>query len=167
MRRTHALLMAAVVALLLAGCGSSAKSSSTGGSSANVASAPLSASAWKQKINSICSSMTQKSNALTKPAGPSDLSPFIQKIVAYGNDEVAQIKAVTPPAQFAAGQQKVVGDLTAIWGAFGSLLGRHLSGTDLAKAANRLPSKILAPAKDYIARTRAAGLSSCVLNTGA
>jgi hypothetical protein len=163
MRRTQVLLITGVVAALLAGCGGSSKSSSSG----TAASAPLSVSAWKKKINSICSTMTQRSNGLSKPVAPGDLPGFIQRIVGYGNDEIAQIKAVTPPAQFAAGQQKVVGDLTAIWDAFGSLLGQHLSGTDLAKATNQLPAKILGPAKDYVARTKAAGLSSCVLNTGA
>jgi outer membrane murein-binding lipoprotein Lpp len=158
MRRTRMLLGAAIVATLLVGCGSSSSSS---------AGKPLSVAAWKQKINSICASVTKQSQAVAKPTTPAELPAFLKKLDGYGNSEIAQIKAVDPPAQFAAGQTAVVSDLTAIWGKLGSLISQNQSGPALVKAAQQFGAQVQKPASDYLTRTKAAGLSSCILNTGA
>jgi hypothetical protein len=163
MRRAHTVLAVAAITALLAGCGSSGSSSSGGGS--GKASPALSAAAWKQKINGICASMTAQSNALTKPTTTAQLKPFIQKIVDYANAEIAKIKSVTPPAQFATGQQQVVSDLTTVFGAMQAVLKKPLSATSFA-AQLKAPA-VQQAARDYVARSRAAGLSSCILATGA
>jgi hypothetical protein len=163
MRRAHAVLAVAATAALLAGCGGSGSHSSAGGG--EHASAPLSAGAWKQKINGICASMTAQSNALAKPTTVAQLKPFVQKVVDYADSEIAQIKSVTPPSQFAAGQQQVVSDLTTVFGALQALLKQPINTTSFA-AKLKAPA-VQKAAQDYVARSRAAGLSSCVLATGA
>jgi hypothetical protein len=116
-------------------------------------------------VNAICASVTKQSRAVTPPSSPSDLHGYLKKLEAIGNSEIAQLKAITPPAKFADGQKAVISDLTEIWGKLGTLLGKGLSGTDLVNAARDFGSTIQHPAQDYLSRTRAAGLSSCVLNT--
>jgi hypothetical protein len=162
MKRAHAALAVAAITALLAGCGSSGSSSSGGGSAK--ASPALSAAAWKQKINGICASMTAQSNALTKPTTTAQLKPFVQKIVDYANTEIASIKSVTPPSQFATGQQQVVSDLTTVFGALQALLNKPITATSFATKL-KTPA-VQQAAKDYVTRSRAAGLSSCILATG-
>src|SRR5438309_2066906 len=108
MKRVHALLAVAVAAALLAGCGGSGSGSSSGGK-------PLTVSAWKQKVNSICASVTKQSRAVPTPAAPADLEGYLKKLRSIGLSEIAQLKGVTPPAQFADGQKAVISDLTTIW----------------------------------------------------
>jgi hypothetical protein len=161
MRRIQLLIATAAMAVLIAGCGSSGSSSSGAGGK------PLSVAAWKQKINAICASVTKQSQAVPKPSTPAALPAFLKKLDGYGNAEIAQIKAVNPPAQFAAGQKAVVNDLTIIWGKLGSLLDQNLSGHALVTAAQKFGTDVQGPATDYLNRTKAAGLTSCILNTGA
>ncbi|MDQ6816438.1 MAG: hypothetical protein M3018_03390, partial [Actinomycetota bacterium] len=83
---------------------------------------------------------------------------FLQKIVGAGNAEIAQINAVVPPAQYAAGQKQVTSDLTEIYSRLQQLLDRHLSGAALAAAFKSYPASVEKPARDYLAQSRAAGL---------
>jgi small basic protein len=89
----------------------------------------------------------------------------VQKIIDLAHSEIAQIKAVKPPAQFAAGQRAVVADLNTVFGGLQSLLSKPITATTFA-AALRSPA-VLHAAQDYVARSRAAGLPSCVLTNGA
>jgi len=154
-KRVHALLALAATSAALAGCGSS---SSSGGTQ-------LSAGAWKQKVNSICADITKKSQAVPQPSQPSDLPGFLKKLEGYGHDEISQLKALNPPSQFADTQQAIVGDLSTIWGKLGSLIDQGLSGTKLIAAAQQFGSQIQTPARDYLTKTKAAGLASCILTT--
>lgn len=156
MRRVHGLLVAAATVALLAGCGGSSSSSSG---------KPLSVSAWKQKVDGICASVTKQSQALKKPTTPADLQPYLKKLQNIGNSEIAQLKAVNPPSQFAAGQKAVIGDLSTIWSKLGSVIDQNLTGSKLLQAAQEFGTQVQAPAKDYLARTKAAGLTSCILTT--
>jgi hypothetical protein len=158
MRRVHGLIAATAVAALLAGCGS-------GSSHGARVSPPLTVAAWKQKINEICGATTARSNALPKPLAAAELIPFVQKIVTYGDAEISQIKRVRPPSQLAAGQRQVVFDLTTIFGGLQALLSKHMTPAAFA-TATRTPA-VQHAAQDYVARSKAAGLSSCVLGPGA
>jgi hypothetical protein len=164
-RRGNALVAGAVAVALLAGCGGSSGSGSGGNGGSRNSGPPLSVSAWKQKVNSICASVTTRSKAVPTPSSPADLQGYLKKLQTIGNSEIAQLKTVNPPAKYADGQKAVIADLTAIWGKLGSLLDKGLSGSDLVKAAQDFGSTIQGPAQDYLTRTRAAGLSSCILNT--
>jgi hypothetical protein len=158
-RRRHP-LAAAVAAVLLAGCGggSTPATSGSGGSGK-----PLAVGAWKHKVNAICASVTKQSRAVPAPSSPDGLESYLKKLKAIGDAEIARLETITPPAQYARGQRAVIADLTAIWGTLGSLLHKRLSGADLIKAAQSFGTTIRRPAEDYLARTRAAGLSSCIL----
>ena len=153
-KRVPVLLATAVVAAILGGCGGSSSSGT-----------PLSASAWKAKVNSICADITKKSQAVAKPTQPSDLQGFLKKLEGYGNDEIAQIKALNPPSQFADTQKAIVSDLSTIWGKLGSLIDQGLTGSKLLSETQQFGSQIQTPAKDYLTRTKAAGLASCILTT--
>jgi hypothetical protein len=153
-RRLQALLAVAAAAAAVAGCGGSSSSST-----------PLSPTAWKQKVNSICADVTQKSRAVPKPSTPSELPGFLKKLEGYGNDEIAQIKALNPPSQYSNAQKAIVSDLGTIWGKLGSLINQGLTGTKLIAAAQQFGTQIQTPAKDYLTQTRAAGLTSCILTT--
>lgn len=56
-----------------------------------------------------------------------------------------------------------MGDLSTIWGKLGSLIDQGLSGTKLITAAQQFGSQIQTPARDYLTKTKAAGLASCIL----
>jgi hypothetical protein len=101
-------------------------------------------------------------NKLTKPTSTSQFQSYLQQIVNLGNGEIAQIKAVNPPAAFKAGQQAVIADLTNIYSALQRILDRHLSPTGLAQAFRSYPASIQGASADYIKRSKAAGLTSCV-----
>lgn len=164
MRRVGLLVLAGVV-LLLAGCGSSGSNSSTPSSASAATHQPLSVSGWRHKANAICSGATKQSEALKKPTAAAQLGPFLQKLVGYGDQEIAEFKALSPPSQFKSTQQAVVNDLTKIWGTLQTLVKQSKSPAALGKAAQSFSAKVLKPAQDYLTHARAAGLTSCVLNT--
>jgi hypothetical protein len=155
LRRCCALTAAITVAALIAGCGSSSNSPA------------LSASVWKQKVNTLCTKMESQSAAVPKPTTPSALPTFESKIIGFGEAEIAQIKALTPPSQFADTQKHIVDDLTQVFSTLKSVIAKNPSGAALAKAAQSLSSQVAAPAKDYVTRTQAAGLTGCIVPGGA
>jgi hypothetical protein len=148
---------AALTAALLAGCGS------FGGGSPS--SSRLTPAAWKQKINGICSTMTAKTNALARPTKTSELKPYVQQIINLAHSEIAQIQAVNPPPQYAAGQKAVIADLNTVFGGLESLLSQPITASTFATALRS--KKVVQAAQDYVARSKAAGLPSCVLTNGA
>jgi hypothetical protein len=101
-------------------------------------------------------------NKLPKPTGVSQLQGYLQEIVNLGKAEIAQIQAVNPPAAFKAGQHAVVADLTNIYDSLQRILDRHLAPTALAQAFRSYPASIQASSQDYVTRSKAAGLTSCV-----
>jgi hypothetical protein len=109
--------------------------------------------------------VTKKSQALAKPTTPAGLTSYLKKLETIGNSEIAQLKTINPPAQFASGQTAVINDLSTIWSKLGSVIDQGLSGTKLLQAAQQFGSSIKAPSTDYLHRTRAAGLTSCILTT--
>jgi hypothetical protein len=173
MRSASALLAAAAIgASILAGCGGSSflgsggagGSGGSGGSGGPASTGQLTAAQWKVKVNSICSAMTAKTNALVKPTRASQLKPYVQKILDLAHSEIAQLQAIKAPAQFAAGQRAVVSDLSTVFAGLQSLLKKPLTATTFA-ATLRSPAALRA-ARDYVERSRAAGLPSCVLTNG-
>jgi hypothetical protein len=102
-----------------------------------------------------------------KPTDPAHLQSFVQKIINIGNDEIAKIKAVNPPAAFKAGQAQVVVDLTAIYSGLQKIIDQHLAPTALSQAFNGYSASVKGPAQDYVNRSRAAGLTSCTVAGGA
>jgi hypothetical protein len=185
MRKAWALLALVVAAALIAGCGSSSSSTTTSGAAASTSAtsptsstsattsttaatatatgAQLSETAWKAKINSICAGVTAQGVKIARPTSLTGIQNYLQQIVNVGNSEIAQIKAVNPPAKFAAGQQAVVADLTTIYGKLQDVLNKHLSGAALAAAFKAYPAQIQSAATDYVTRSKAAGLTSCVV----
>jgi hypothetical protein len=165
-KRVSSLTALATVAALLAGCGGSSggSSNSSGGSSNSSSSGQLSAVAWKAKINGICATMAGKSNALPKPTKTAELKPYIQKIVNLAHSEIAEINGVAAPSQFAAGQKAVISDLDTVFAGLQSLLSKPITATTFATSL-RSPA-VLHAAQDYVARSKAAGLPSCVLANG-
>ena len=101
-----------------------------------------------------------------KPTSIGQVNSYMQQIIDLGHSEITQINAVKPPAQFAAGQQAVVNDLTSIYATLQHLVNQHLSGAALQRAFAAFPASVQTQAADYVSRSKAAGLSSCVLSSG-
>src|SRR5690242_1633201 len=79
--------VAACVALLAGGCGSS------GGSGDR-----LSKSDYQQQATKICTDSEKATNSLKQPTKPSDVKPFLQKGIAITQKAVNDFKALKPPA---------------------------------------------------------------------
>jgi hypothetical protein len=146
---------------MLAGCGSTGLLTSSSSSSGGT---PLTVAAWKQRINGICMAMTARSQATPRPHTSAEVVPFVRRIVAAGHAEIEQLKSVAAPPGYAAEQRRMVADLTAIFGALDALAAKQPTAAQFATALRT--RAFLRAAADYVARSRAAGLSSCVLAPG-
>jgi hypothetical protein len=92
------------------------------------------------------------------------LSTYLTAVVNDLKGAAASIKAVTAPAQFAAGQQQMVSDLGTTVNALEQINSKHLADggwTQALQAASTSPPQVQA-AQNFAAQSRAAGLRPCV-----
>ena len=143
--------VAACVALLAGGCGSS-----SGGSGDR-----LSKSDYQQQATKICTDSEKATNDLKQPTKPADVKPFLQKGIDITQKAVNDFKSLKPPSDLQDEHNAVVqaeqAALDELQKITDSLKG---DASDAAKvqAASPQLDKI---SKDVDAKLKAAGLPKC------
>ena len=156
MKRITLPLVALAGAVALAGCGGS----SSGGSDK-----ALSKDEFVSQANAICAKANKAIKDLGQPSSPDQLADFTEKAYAASKEQVAALKALTPPSADSA-------TITALWATYDQLLGAEQDVVDAAKDGDASAMEAVIDANTKLdeqasAAARAYGLTECAKNAAA
>src|SRR3954452_1644553 len=148
--------LAACVALVGAGCGSSSNDSGGGGGGSQ-----LSSSEYKTQATKICTDSEKATNNLKQPTKPEEVKPFLQKGIDITQKALDDFKDLNPPSDLSDEHKAVVSAeqaaLDKLQEVTDGLKGDASDAEKVQKASPEL-DKI---SKDVDAKLKAAGLPEC------
>ncbi len=84
----------ALIAVTGAACGGDSKTSTTGGNGT-----ALSADEFRSKADGICKAFNTARDSVPEPSGPTEVVPYLEKMLPEAQKQYDQLKALVPPAE--------------------------------------------------------------------